>query len=129
MRRNPQELRQLQTFRAALAHRPAPTPPTAANPAAPVRWERRMNQSPSSVLRQAAAKVREMAAAGPVDGPWAAEYLNDSHQWGIWSTGTGFSGEDDQIASVNVEPDARWIDAFLPAVVVPLALFLAVAAG
>lgn len=63
--------------------------------------------TPAEELRAAAAKLREATYEVP-DGPWGVTVMRD-HTYGIWTDGTGFSGEDDQVATANIEPVAAWM--------------------
>lgn len=85
-----------------------------------------MTERPSETLRRAADLIAERAAAAS-DAPWGVESMRD-HTYGIWTTGTGFSGEDDHIASTNVEADAVWVAMLAPAVAPHLVEWLRVEA-
>ena len=82
--------------------------------------------TPAEELRAAAAKLREMAADA-TEGPWTSVPMRD-HTFGIWSSGTGLSGEDDHLASANVAPDAASIALMCPDKAELLAVWLEEAA-
>jgi len=79
------------------------------------------DQSPSSVLRQAAAKVREMAGEA-LPGPWIAEFVPDDNE--TWFVQT------EEMPPWNVAKDvmgpgnALWIKCLSPAIAEPLAALL-----
>ncbi|MGW3992387.1 DUF6221 family protein [Amycolatopsis sp. NPDC004772] len=56
----------------------------------------------------------ERVALAATEGMWAALETQD-FKFGVWPSGTGFSGEEDQLATANVETDALHIVRHAPA--------------
>ena len=63
---------------------------------------------------EAAIAEDERLAQHAVEGPWDVVEMAD-FTYGIWSHATGFSGEDDHLATANVVPDAEHIARHDPA--------------
>lgn len=70
--------------------------------------------TPSELLVRAADLVRDTAAAA-TEGQWSVVAMRD-HTYSLWSTGTSFTGEDEEVANAPMETDAAWIALASPAV-------------